>query len=98
MRNKKFCWLPQPVYSSRYYRDGFVWLGYAHLGIDGEWFRYKQFKPKAVFGIDGRLKHILVSISWLNDSLMQHEIERYKVKCNALPSASPNEAVTESYL
>jgi hypothetical protein len=97
-RNKKFCWLPQPVYSTRYYRDGFVWLGYAHIGIDGKWFRNEQFKPKAVFGADGRLKYVLTAKSWQNDPLMRQELEVYKIKCNGLPNAGLNKSIIESCL
>lgn len=85
MKNKKFCWWPQEVYSSRYYRDGCVWLGYAHQGVDGKWFRVEQFKPKAVFGTDGRLKHVLTSQCAFDDPMMRQEIECYKIKCNGLP-------------
>lgn len=82
IKNKKFCWWPQEVYSSRYYRDGFVWLGYAHLGVDGKWFRVEQFKPRAVFSSGGRLKCISISKCLHDDPMMMQEIECYRIKCN----------------
>lgn len=33
---KKFCWLPTPVYSSPYYRDGFRWMSNVWVGAEGK--------------------------------------------------------------
>jgi len=86
------------VHSSRYYRDGCVWLGYAYQGIDGKWFRHEQFKPKAVFGVDGRLKYILTAKDWQDDPLMRQELETYKIKCNGLSNTGLNKLLVGSCL
>lgn len=38
-KKRVFCWLPQKVYLSKYYQDGFVWLGFAWLGEDRKLYR-----------------------------------------------------------
>lgn len=83
MTDKKFCWLPQEVYSSRYYRDGCVWFGYAHKGVDGKWFRCEQFKPRIRFNADGRMTHVSYLIT--DDPMARQEFENYKIKCNGCP-------------
>lgn len=42
MRKKVFCWLPTCVYKVRFWRDGFIWLGFGWLDKDGCIYRDKN--------------------------------------------------------
>ena len=80
---RKFCWLPTPVYLSRYFRDGFVLFGWAHKGVDGKWFRAEQVKPRIRFNTAGYITHVSIQIT--SDPMARQQFECYKIKCNGSP-------------
>ena len=81
---RKFCWLPTPVYSSKYYRWGFRWFKFVWLGDDGKHYIANIEKIKARFNSGGELLYLLVPKEFVNDPMLNQEIECYKIKCNGL--------------
>lgn len=46
--SRVFCWLPTPVYSSRYWRDGFRWFSFVWIGADGNYYTTAAEAAKAM--------------------------------------------------
>ena len=80
----KFCWLPTKIYSSRYYQDGFAWLSWVWLGDDGKHYTANIPKIRARFNSEGRLLYLMLPDGFVNDPVLNQEIECYKIKCNGL--------------
>jgi len=57
---RKFCWLPTPVYSSRYYRCGYRWFKWVWIGDDGKHYIANIEKIKARFNSDGVLLYLYI--------------------------------------
>jgi len=81
---RKFCWLPTPVYSSIYYRDGSRWFSWVWLGDDGKHYTANIPKIKARFNSDGKLLYLMLPAKLVNHPVLNQQIECYKIRCNGL--------------